>query len=59
MQRKPTITIDEQVAELDHPHVVHLHPDLEAAYAKMVQDEAREAAALEWTEAMVGDVIET
>ncbi len=71
MQRKLTITIDEQVyeglyrvvgprkisnfiEELVRPHVVH--PDLEAAYAEMAQDEKREAIALEWAEAMVGDV---
>ncbi len=71
MQRKLTITIDEQVyeglyrvvgprkisnfiEELVRPHVVQ--PDLEAAYAEMAQDEKREATALEWAEAMVGDV---
>jgi predicted CopG family antitoxin len=71
MQRKLTITIDEQVyeglyrvvgprkissfiEELVRPHVVY--PDLETAYAEMARDEAREADALEWAEAMVGDV---
>ena len=71
MQKKLTITIDEQVyeglyrvvgprkisnfiEELVRPHVVH--PDLEAAYAEMARDEAREAEALEWAEAMIGDI---
>jgi len=71
MQKKLTITIDEQVYEglyevigprkissfiedLVRPYV--LYPDLEAAYAEMAQDEEREAAALEWAEATVGDV---
>jgi len=31
-------------------------PDLEAAYQQMVQDEEREAEALEWAEATIGDV---
>lgn len=70
MQKKLTITIDEQVYEglyevigsrkissfiedLVRPYV--LYPDLEAAYAEMAQDEEREAAALEWAEATVGD----
>jgi hypothetical protein len=30
--------------------------DLEVAYQQMAQEEAREAAALEWAEATVGDV---
>mgnify|MGYP001133345243 CR=1 FL=1 len=71
MQKKLTITIDERVYEglyevigprkisnfiesLVRPHV--LYPDLEAAYAEMAQDEEREAAALDWAEATVGDV---
>lgn len=71
MQKKLTITIDEQVykglyemigprkisgfiEDLVRPHV--LYPDLEAAYAEMAQDEEREAVALEWAEATVGDV---
>ena len=70
MQKKLTITIDEEVYEglyevvgprrisrfiedLVRPHV--LHPDLEAAYAEMAGDEAREQSALEWAEATVGD----
>src|SRR5436190_9120232 len=71
MQKKLTITIDERVYDglhhvigprrisrfiesLVRPHVVG--KDLEAAYRQMAQDEAREAAALEWVEATVGDV---
>ena len=71
MRKKLTITIDEQVYEglhevighrrisrfiedLVRPHVIS--PDLEAAYQNMAQDEAREAEALEWAEATVGDV---
>jgi predicted CopG family antitoxin len=71
MQKKLTITIDEQVYEglhavigrrrisrfiedLVRPYV--LHRDLEAAYQQMAEDEEREAEALEWAEATVGDV---
>ncbi len=71
VQKKLTITIDEQVYEglytvigprrisrfiedLVRPHVVFR--ELEAAYRQMAQDEAREAEALEWAEATVGDV---
>jgi len=71
MRKKLTITLDEQVYEglhqvigrrrisrfiedLVRPHVVS--PDLEAAYMEMAADEAREAEALEWAEATVGDV---
>uniref|UniRef100_UPI004056DF45 addiction module antitoxin n=1 Tax=Candidatus Electronema sp. TaxID=2698783 RepID=UPI004056DF45 len=71
MQKKLTITMNEQVYEglhrvigrrkisrfiesLVRPHVVD--QDLEAAYQRMAQDEAREAEALEWTEALIGDV---
>jgi predicted CopG family antitoxin len=71
MQKKLTITIDEQVYEGLHqvigPRKISsfienlvrphvLYPDLEAAYAEMAQDEEREAAALEWAEATAGDV---
>ena len=71
MQKKLTITIDEKVYEglhtvigrgrisrfiedLVHPHVIP--KDLDAAYRQMAQDEEREAEALEWAEATVGDV---
>ncbi|HDM76894.1 MAG TPA: addiction module antitoxin [Deltaproteobacteria bacterium] len=71
MQKKLTITIDEQVYEglyavigrrrisrfiedLVRPYV--LYQELEAAYRQMAQDEEREAEALEWAEATIGDV---
>ena len=71
MQKKLTITLDERVYDglhtvigrrrisrfiesLVRPHV--LGKDLEIAYQQMAQDEAREAEALEWAEAAVGDV---
>ncbi len=71
MQKKLTITVDEKVYEglhkvvglrrisrfiedLVRPYVIE--PDLEAAYRKMATDEAREAEALEWSEATVRDV---
>jgi predicted CopG family antitoxin len=71
MQKKLTITVDERVYEglhkvvgrrrisrfiedLVRPHV--MRPDLEAAYQKMAEDEAREAEALDWSEGTVGDV---
>ncbi len=71
MARKLTITIDEDVYDglyrvvgprrisrfiekLVRPHVVS--EDLSAGYAAMAQDETREAEALEWSEALIGDV---
>lgn len=71
MLKKLTITIDEEVydglyqvvgrrrisrfiEDLVRPHV--LAQDLEAAYEQMATDEEREAEALEWAEAMIGDV---
>ncbi len=71
MHRKLTITLDEHIYEGLHtvigrrhissfiesllrPHV--LKQDLEAGYQQMAQDEAREAEALEWAEATIGDV---
>jgi len=71
MQKKLTVTIDERVYDglhrvvgrrrisrfvesLVRPHVIG--KDLEAAYRHMAQEEAREAEALEWAEATVGDV---
>lgn len=71
MQRKLTITVSEQVYDglyrfvgrrqisqfiesLVRPHV--LVEDLESAYRQMAEDEAREAEALAWAEATVGDV---
>jgi predicted CopG family antitoxin len=71
MQKKLTITIDEKVYEglhrivgrrrisrfiedLVRPHV--LEQALDAAYEQMSRDGAREAEALEWSEATIGDV---
>ena len=71
MKKKLTITVEERVYEglhevigprrisrfiedLVRPHV--LFPDLEEAYKEMAQDEEREVEALEWAEAMIGDV---
>jgi hypothetical protein len=42
------------IEDLVRPHV--LYPDLEAAYEEMALDEQRERAALEWTEATIGDI---
>ena len=71
MQKKLTITVDARVYDglrvvigrrrisqfiesLVRPYV--LGKDLEFAYQQMAQDEAREAEALAWAEATVGDV---
>ena len=71
MQKKLTITVDEKVYDglhavigrrrisqfiesLVRPHVIN--QELDAAYRQMAQDEAREAEALEWAEATIGDV---
>ncbi|MBI3015831.1 MAG: addiction module antitoxin [Candidatus Tectomicrobia bacterium] len=71
MQKKLTITVNEKVyeglhkvvgrrrisrfiEELVRPYV--LNRELEAAYQQMAKDEAREAEALEWSEATVRDV---
>ncbi len=71
MQKKLTITIDEQVYEGLHSVIGRrnisrfienlvrphvLRTDLEAAYREMAQDEAREAEAQQWAEATIGDV---
>jgi predicted CopG family antitoxin len=71
MQKKLTITVDEEVyqglhkvigrrhisqfiEDLVRPHVIG--SDLEAGYQAMAEDEAREAEAAEWIEAMIGDI---
>ncbi len=71
MHKKLTVTIDEQVYEglhrvigrqkisqfiegLVRPHVVA--QNLAAAYREMALDERREAEALEWVEALAGDI---
>ena len=71
MQKKLTITIDKEVYEglyavigarrisrfiedVVRPHVVL--KELDAAYRQMAEDEQREAEAMEWADATVGDV---
>lgn len=71
MQRKLTITVDEAVYDglyrvvgprrisrfieaLVRPHVVR--ETLASAYAEMAADEAREAEATEWADALLPDV---
>ena len=71
MQKKLTITVDERVYDglhlvigprcisqfiesLVRPYVVG--QDLEIAYQQMAQEEAREAEALDWAEATLGDL---
>ncbi|MFV1950854.1 MAG: addiction module antitoxin [Nitrospinota bacterium] len=71
MQKKLTITVDRKVYEGLHKivgrgHISHfieelvrpyiINEDIEAAYKQMAQDEARESEALEWSEAIIGDV---
>lgn len=73
MQKKLTITLDEEVyhglhavvgrRRISHfvetilrPHV--LASDLNALYQQMAQEEHREAEALEWAEATLGDIAE-
>ena len=70
VQKKLTITVDERVYEglhavigrrrisqfietLVRPHVIG--KDLDLAYEQMARDEAREAEAMGWAEATVGD----
>lgn len=71
MHKKLTISIDEQVYEglyevigkgsisqfienLVRPHVIK--DELDAAYKLMAEERARESEALEWSEALIGDV---
>ena len=71
MQKKLTITVDEKVynglrkrvgprrishfiEDLVRPHVID--EELELAYAQMAKDEERESEALEWAEAVIGDI---
>jgi len=71
MQKELTIMVDERVyGELhrvvgsrdiasfieDLVRFYVLHPELDAAYAEMARDEEREAQALGWAEATIGDV---
>jgi predicted CopG family antitoxin len=71
VQKKLTITINEEVylglhkvigprkiskfiEELARPHV--LKHELESAYKEMAKDRVREKEALEWSEAILGDI---
>lgn len=71
MQKKLTITVDKDVydglyravgprrisqfiEDLVRPHVTQV--DLASAYAQMAADEAREAEAAEWSDALLSDV---
>ncbi len=36
----------------------NINENLDAAYREMAQDEEREAEALEWADALIGDVVE-
>jgi predicted CopG family antitoxin len=71
MQRKLTVTIDEEVyeglREVVGPRKISrfiedlvrphvVKKDIYAAYEEMAADEVRESEALEWAEATIGDV---
>ena len=73
MQKKLTITIDEAVyrglytrigagrisrfiEDLVRPHV--LSKEMDAAYAVMSRDKAREGEAVEWSEGLLGDALD-
>ena len=70
MQKKLTITLDEQVYEGLHRVIGRRHisqfieslvrphvtlNDLEGGYRQMAEDEAHEAEAREWIEGIIGD----
>jgi hypothetical protein len=72
MQKKLTISLDEKIyyelcqvignrkiaqyiEELVKSHVIYR--DLDTAYREMAADKSREAEALEWSEATVGDAV--
>ena len=44
------------IEQLVRPHVLDSDLDLEQSYREMAADEAAEAKALEWSEALIGDV---
>lgn len=44
------------IEQLVRPHVLNRESDLERSYREMAEDEAAEAEALEWSEALIGDV---
>jgi predicted CopG family antitoxin len=71
MAKKLTITVDDEIYaglhnvigprkisrflnELARPHVTR--QDLDAAYREMAADEEGEREALEWSEALIGDI---
>lgn len=71
MQKELTITVDEEIYEelnrivgpeyisqfiesLIRPQIMGV--DLETAYRQMAEDESRESEALQWAEALIGDV---
>jgi predicted CopG family antitoxin len=71
MQKKLTITINKDIYNklyevVGHGYISHfiettirpylVKENLEAAYQQMARDETREAEALEWAEATIGDV---
>ena len=73
MQKKLTITVDEEVYEGLHKNIGRrkiskfieglvrphvIRKDLEAAYEQMSKDYKREPEALEWAEATYGDSID-
>ena len=73
MQKKLTITVDEEVYEGLHKNIGRrkiskfieglvrphvIRKDLEAAYEAMAKDYKRESEAMEWAEATFGDTID-
>lgn len=72
MQRKLTITIDEQIYDALHQQIgrgrisafieqlvrshVYTDSDLEAGYLALVADEQGEREAMEWIEGVIGDI---
>lgn len=72
MQKKLTITVDEEVYEGLHKNIGRrkisrfiedlvrpyvVRKDLEAAYREMAEDSSRESEALLWAEAIFGDTL--
>lgn len=44
------------IEQLVRPHVMKRESDMERSYREMAEDEASEAEAMEWSEALIGDV---
>lgn len=72
MQKKPTITIDEEFYEGRHSVIGRgrisqfiedlarlfvVNHELDDAYRQLAQDKEREAEALEWADAAIGDLV--